>query len=207
MQAKNLTGNMELYEEFGSNSGWLGGSGESWERGHYYVRGLVALAYALNDNGLIKRAAKWIDYAVDNQKDNGDFGSSEILRKEISFESRKGTSAHGNAPFFIADPCSENGEKVLFGVLEYSGNFKISVNRDGFGVTRAMLGVNDFDFSISLKSGEGFSAPWVYFGCTESVNEVSRIMNRFALNHILPEQFREKPLPVLYNSWEATDLM
>lgn len=88
LQAKNLTGNMELYDEFGSNSGWLGGSGESWERGPYYVRGLVALAYALNDNGLIKRAAKWIDYAVDNQKDNGDFGSSEILKKEIYFKSR-----------------------------------------------------------------------------------------------------------------------
>lgn len=88
LQAKNLTGNMELYDEFGSNSGWLGGSGESWERGPYYVRGLVALAYALNDNGFIKRAAKWIDYAVDNQKDNGDFGSSEILKKEIYFKSR-----------------------------------------------------------------------------------------------------------------------
>lgn len=88
LQAKNLTGNMELYDEFGSNSGWLGGSGEGWERGPYYVRGLVALAYALNDKSLIKRAAKWIDYAVDNQKDNGDFGSSEILKKEIYFKSR-----------------------------------------------------------------------------------------------------------------------
>lgn len=88
LQAKNLTGNMELYDEFGSNSGWLGGSGEGWERGPYYVRGLVALAYVLNDKSLIKRAAKWIDYAVDNQKDNGDFGSSEILKKEIYFKGR-----------------------------------------------------------------------------------------------------------------------
>lgn len=136
-------------------------------------------------------------------------GENQIVKQHlsggsISFESRKGTSAHGNAPFFIANPCSENSEKVLFGVLEYSGNFKVTVSRDGFGVTRAMLGVNDFDFSVSLKSGEEFSAPWVYFGCSESLNEVSRIMNRFALKHIFPEQFREKPLPVLYNSWEAT---
>lgn len=65
-------------------------------------------------------------------------GENQIVKQRlsggsISFESRKGTSAHGNAPFFIADPCSENGEKVLFGVLEYSGNFKVTVSRDGFG--------------------------------------------------------------------------
>lgn len=88
LQAKNLTGNMEFYDEFSSESGWLGGSGESWERGPYYVRGLVALGYALNDKGLINRAAKWIDYAVDNQKENGDFGSLGILKKDIYFKSR-----------------------------------------------------------------------------------------------------------------------
>ena len=89
LQAKNLTGNMELYDEFGSNSGWLGGSGEGWERESYYVRGLVALAYTLNDRALMKRAEKWIDYAVNNQKANGDFGSAEILKKDIYFKSRR----------------------------------------------------------------------------------------------------------------------
>lgn len=138
------------------------------------------------------------------------WGEYQVVKERLSggtlaFESRKGTSAHCNAPFFIAKPClDEGGEKTLFGALEYSGSFKVSVSRDGFNVTRAMVGVNDFDFIVSLKSGEEFSAPWVYFGCTESVDEVSRIMNRFALKYVFPEQFREKPLPVLYNSWEAT---
>lgn len=137
------------------------------------------------------------------------WGEYQIVKERLSggslsFESRKGTSAHGNAPFLIAEPCLKNGEKTLFAVLEYSGSFKISVSRDSFRVTRAMLGVNDFDFSVSLKKGEEFSAPWVYFGCAECVSEVSRIMNRFALKHVFPKQFREKPLPVLYNSWEAT---
>ena len=29
-------------------------------------------------------------------------------------------------------------------------------------------------------------------------------MNRFAVENILPKQFNKEPLPVLYNSWEAT---
>lgn len=88
LQAKNITGNMERYEEFGKSSGWLGGDGESWERGPYYVRGLVALAYALDDDELKKKAKKWIDYAINSQKANGDFGSTAIVKKNIIFKSK-----------------------------------------------------------------------------------------------------------------------
>lgn len=137
----------------------------------------------------------WGEYQVVEERLSG--GS-------LSFESRKGTSAHGNAPFFIAEPCLKGGEKTLFAALRYSGSFKVSVSRDAFNVTRAILGVNDFDFGVSLKKGEEFSAPEVFFGCANCADEVSRVMNRFALKHVFPKQFREKPLPVLYNSWEAT---
>ena len=34
---------------------------------------------------------------------------------------------------------------------------------------------------------------------------MSRQMNRFCLEHLLPSGFRAEPLPVLYNSWEATE--
>ena len=137
------------------------------------------------------------------------WGEYQIVRERLSggslsFESRKGTSAHCNAPFFIAEPSLRDGGKTLFAALAYSGSFKVSVSRDSFNVTRALLGVNDFDFGVTLKKGEKFSAPWVYFGSAQCADEVSRIMNRFALKHVFPEQFREKPLPVLYNSWEAT---
>lgn len=55
-------------------SGWLGGTGENWERGTYYVRGLVSLGYMLKDPELINKAQKWIDWTLESQAESGAFG-------------------------------------------------------------------------------------------------------------------------------------
>lgn len=34
--------------------------------------------------------------------------------------------------------------------------------------------------------------------------DMSNMMNKFAVDNILPKSFAKSPLPVLYNSWEAT---
>lgn len=55
-------------------SGWLGGDGESWERGTYYVRGLVSLAYELDNDSLKTQVQKWIDWTLNSQAECGAFG-------------------------------------------------------------------------------------------------------------------------------------
>jgi hypothetical protein len=76
MQRDGLTGNAEtLYaDDLGTNSAWLGGTGESWERGPYYVKGLVNLAYTLDDPGLKQKAQKWIDWLLEHQRPDGSIG-------------------------------------------------------------------------------------------------------------------------------------
>jgi hypothetical protein len=76
MQRDGLTGNAEtLYaDDLGTNSGWLGGTGENWERGPYYIKGLIALAYTLNDAGLKQKAQKWVDWLLDHQRTDGYIG-------------------------------------------------------------------------------------------------------------------------------------
>jgi hypothetical protein len=74
MQKNGITDAMESYPDYSNSSAWLGGTGEDWERGPYYVRGLVALAYALQDSELKQRAQKWIDWSIDNQSNDGFFG-------------------------------------------------------------------------------------------------------------------------------------
>lgn len=78
LQKDGLTGHAEsLYNhanDLGAGCDWLGGSGDSWERAPYYTKGLVALAYVMNDDELIAKAQKWIDWSLDNQRRNGYFG-------------------------------------------------------------------------------------------------------------------------------------
>ena len=75
IQADGLTGHLdEFWPDVGPNSGWLGGSGESWERGPYYMDGLVPLAYLLDDPKLIAKANKWIGWTLTHQGADGSIG-------------------------------------------------------------------------------------------------------------------------------------
>lgn len=121
------------------------------------------------------------------------------------FETRKGASNHNNSPYFIAyQNADEHSGDVYFASLAYSGNFKVSCSRDLYGISRIILGMNDFDFSHTLNGGESFDTPPVYCGHTQGFGDMTRQMNRFCIQHLLPKQFNQETLPVLYNSWEAT---
>ncbi|MGE5646877.1 MAG: beta-L-arabinofuranosidase domain-containing protein [Acidobacteriota bacterium] len=75
VQADGLSGHLEeFWPDLGPNSAWLGGSGEGWERGPYYLDGLVPLAYLLDDPTLIHKARKWIEWTLANQRSDGAIG-------------------------------------------------------------------------------------------------------------------------------------
>ncbi len=75
IQASGLTGHLdEFWNDVGSNSAWLGGTGEAWERGPYYLDGLLPLAYQLNDAQLKAKAQKWVNWTLTHQQSNGQFG-------------------------------------------------------------------------------------------------------------------------------------
>src|ERR1700742_173130 len=75
IQAKGLGGHLdETWADVGSNSGWLGGTGESWERGPYFLDGLVPLAYLLDDQHLKAKAQKYLDWTLDHQSPDGMIG-------------------------------------------------------------------------------------------------------------------------------------
>lgn len=73
--ATGMTGHLEeLYPNVGPENAWKGGDGDSWERGPYYLDGLTALAYLLDDDDLKKKAQKWIEWTLNSQQSNGYFG-------------------------------------------------------------------------------------------------------------------------------------
>lgn len=71
-----MTGNLDkVYEKvMGPRNGWLGGDGDVWERGPYWIDGLLPLAYLLNDQALIEKVKPWIEWTLASQKPSGYFG-------------------------------------------------------------------------------------------------------------------------------------
>ncbi len=77
-QRDGLTGHAErIYRDIGE-SDWLTGKkvgGEfGWERGPYYARGLLALAYILDDAELKAKAKRWVEAYFASQRADGDIG-------------------------------------------------------------------------------------------------------------------------------------
>jgi hypothetical protein len=74
--SKGMTGDLDkLYEKvLGARNGWLGGDGDGWERGPYWIDGLLPLAYILHDQKLIDRVKPWIEWTIGSRTEEGYFG-------------------------------------------------------------------------------------------------------------------------------------
>lgn len=78
-QKNGSTGKLdELYPlVMGKRNGWLGGDGDQWERGPYWIDGLLPLAYILDDKELIAKTKPWVEWALASQQPDGYFGPSK----------------------------------------------------------------------------------------------------------------------------------
>ena len=75
IQANGLSGHLdETWPDVGPDSGWLGGTGESWERGPYFLDGVIPLACLLNDARLKAKAQRFLDWTLTHQQPDGMIG-------------------------------------------------------------------------------------------------------------------------------------
>ena len=75
IQANGLSGHLdETWADVDRNSGWLGGTGESWERGPYFLDGLIPPAYLLDDRRLQAKAQTFVEWTLTHQASNGMIG-------------------------------------------------------------------------------------------------------------------------------------
>lgn len=83
-QRDGSTGSLDrLYPAVMSNrNGWLGGDGDQWERGPYWIDGLLPLAYILDDAALKNKTQRWVEWAISSQQPDGYFGPSKDYAPE-----------------------------------------------------------------------------------------------------------------------------
>jgi glutathione S-transferase len=74
IQAEGLSGHLDEFWPDVAESAWIGGQAEGWERGPYWLDGIVPLAFLLDDARLQAKAARWIDYVLSHQMEDGWLG-------------------------------------------------------------------------------------------------------------------------------------
>jgi hypothetical protein len=77
IQAAGLTGNLDEFWPDLVNNAWRGGDGDAWERGPYFLDGLVPLAYILDDVRLISKVKTWIEPILASSSDTGWYGPAK----------------------------------------------------------------------------------------------------------------------------------
>ena len=77
IQADGLSGHLDEFWPSVADSKWIGGASEGWERGPYWLDGLVPLAVLLDDARLKAKAQHWMDYILGHQHPDGWLGVIE----------------------------------------------------------------------------------------------------------------------------------
>ena len=76
-----------LYPEvMGARNGWLGGDGDQWERGPYWIDGLLPLAYILDDKEMKAKIQPWIEWSLASQREDGFFGPAKDYTPEFGLQ-------------------------------------------------------------------------------------------------------------------------
>jgi hypothetical protein len=74
LQADGLSGHLDAFWPDVAQSGWIGGAAEGWERGPYWLDGVVPLAFLLDDARLLAKVRYWLDTILTHQQPDGWLG-------------------------------------------------------------------------------------------------------------------------------------
>ena len=100
-------------------------------------------------------------------------------------------------------PSTEDEGKVLYGAVEWSGNFRIDLELDPLNNLRIIAGINNHASEYSLKPAEEFKTPaFLYTFTDKGKGEASRKLQRWARDYRILDGNGERL--TLLNNWEAT---
>ena len=124
-------------------------------------------------------------------------------------ESLLGSSGARHNPFFYIkeDNCNNISGNCYGFNLIYSGNFENSIEVDAFQNMRIQTGISSTSLDIEVKQNDSFTTPIGIFSySSKGSNGLAKNMQNFVNNNIIPEYFKDRERPVIYNNWEATGM-
>jgi alpha-galactosidase len=180
---------------------------EQWSTIEHHEKGTVLLQKFASANLSLKSGNYWLrqyhgDWAKEMQPED-----SKITHGIKTIDSKLGTRANLFQPssFMVSldKPALEDDGTVLFGTLEYSGNFKIDLELDYLNNLRIIAGINNYASNYTLQANEKFTTPkFIYTLSTAGKGKASRNMHNWARKYKLLDGQGERL--TLLNNWEAT---
>ncbi len=180
---------------------------EQWSSIKHTEKGNVTLHKYASANLHIKAKGFWLnqyfgDWAKEMQSEE-----TKITHGIKTLDSKLGTRANLFQPsvFMVSlnKPATEDEGTVLYGALEYSGNFRTDLEVDFQDNLRIISGINNYASPYTLKSGEEFVTPaFLYLLSHKGKGEASRKMHDWARNHKVLDGNGQRL--TLLNNWEAT---
>ena len=123
----------------------------------------------------------------------------------VASGSRTGSSSNRANPFVILR--GRNADEVsghCYGFhLIYSGDHYACACGNSYGKLRFLQGIQPEGFSWLLGPGDSFTAPEAAMAYGWGMDEMSVRLHTFVKKHIVRGWWRDRPRPVLVNSWES----
>jgi alpha-galactosidase len=180
---------------------------EQWSVIKHQEKGTVTLQKFASANLHLKARSYWLrqyhgDWAKEMRPEE-----TQLTHGIRTLDSKLGTRANLFMPsvFMVSldKPATEDEGTVLFGALEWSGNFRTDFEVDPQDNLRIISGINNYASAYLLKPGENFETPaLVYTLSNHGKGEASRNLHNWARNYKLLDG-RGSRLTLL-NNWEST---
>lgn len=180
---------------------------EQWSSIKHNEKGTVTLHKYASANLHLKGKGFWLNQYFGDWAKEMQAEETKITHGIKTLDSKLGTRANLFQPsvFMVSlnKPATEDEGTVLYGALEYSGNFRTDLELDFQDNLRIISGINNYASPYTLKAGEEFITPaFLYLLSHKGKGGASRKMHDWARNYkVLDGKGRRL---TLLNNWEAT---
>ncbi len=180
---------------------------EQWSVIKHHEKGNVILNKFASANLYMKADSYWLkqfhgDWAREMQPEE-----TKLTHGIKTLDTKLGTRANIFQPsvFMVSldKIATEDEGKVLYGSLEWSGNFRIDLELDNQNNLRIIAGINNYASAYTLKPNEEFTTPpFLYTFSDKGKGDASRKLQSWARDYKILDGNGSRL--TLLNNWEAT---
>ncbi|HEY4151068.1 MAG TPA: alpha-galactosidase [Chitinophagaceae bacterium] len=180
---------------------------EQWSVIRHHEKGDVTLQKFASANLYLKAESYWLrqyhgDWAHEMQPEE-----ARLTHGIKTIDTKLGTRANLFEPsvFMVSldKPATEDEGTVLYGAMEWSGNFRIDLELDPADNLRIIAGINNYASPYTLKPNEEFTTPaFLYTLSGKGKGAASRQLQQWARNYKLLDGKGSRL--TLLNNWEST---